>query len=65
MAVVHGMQGDLESARREVACTLKMEPTYTVERFISPNLYRDKTVMDRCAEVLRRAGMPDNERPLD
>jgi adenylate cyclase len=61
MAVVHGMQGDLESARREVARTLKIDPTYTVKRFISPNLYRDKTVMDRCAEVLRSAGMPDGD----
>jgi TolB-like protein len=61
MAVVHGMQGDLESARRDVARTLKMDPTYTVKRFISPNLYRDKTVMDRCAEVLRSAGMPDGD----
>ena len=61
MAVVHGMQGDLESARREVARTLKLDPTCTVKRFISPNLYRDKTVMDRCAEVLRSAGMPESD----
>jgi adenylate cyclase len=60
MAVVHGTQGDLESARREVARTLKIDPTYTVARFVSPNLYRDKTVMDRCAEVLRSAGMPES-----
>mgnify|MGYP003541779973 CR=1 FL=1 len=53
--------GDLESARREVARTLRMDPTYTVKRFISPNLYRDKTVMDRCAEVLRSAGMPESD----
>jgi tetratricopeptide (TPR) repeat protein len=61
MAVVHGMQGDLESARREVARTLKIDPTYTVKRFISPNLYRDKTIMDRCAEMLRSAGMPESD----
>jgi tetratricopeptide (TPR) repeat protein len=61
MAVEHGMQGDLESARREVARTLKLDPTCTVKRFISPNLYRDKTVMDRCAEVLRSAGMPESD----
>jgi len=57
MAVVFGMQGDLESARREVAHTLKVDPTYSIRRFISPNLYRDKTVMERCADALRRAGL--------
>ena len=51
----------IEAARREVARTLKMDPTYTIKRFISPNLYRDKTVMDRCAEVLRSTGMPDGD----
>ena len=61
LAIVHGMQGDLESARREVACTLNQDPTYTVSRFISPNLYRDRTIMDRCAEMLRSAGMPESD----
>lgn len=61
MAVVHGMQGDLEAARREVVRTLTIDPSYTVKRFIFPNLYRDKAIMERCAEVLRGAGMPDGE----
>jgi adenylate cyclase len=61
MAVVHGMQSDLESARREVARTLQLDPTYTVERFMTPNLYRDRTIMDRCADVLRSAGMPEGD----
>jgi adenylate cyclase len=61
MAVVFGMQGDLESARREVAHTLKVDPTYSIRRFISPNLYRDKTVMERCADALRRAGLPEGD----
>ena len=59
LAVVFAMQGDLESARREVAHTLKVDPTYSIRRFISPNLYRDKTVMEHCADALRRAGMPE------
>jgi adenylate cyclase len=61
MAVVFSMQGDLESARREVARALKSDPTYSIRRFISPNLYRDKSVMEHCADALRRAGMPEGD----
>ena len=59
MAVVHAMQGDLEAARREVQETLKVDPAYSVQRFISPNLYRDPAVMAGCADALRKAGMPE------
>lgn len=58
MAVVHAMQGDLDAARREVEETLKVDPAYTVQRFTSPNLYRDPAVMAGCAEALTKAGMP-------
>jgi len=61
MAVVFAMQGDLESARREVAHTLQVDATYSIRRFITPNLYRDKTVMERCADALRRAGLPEGD----
>jgi adenylate cyclase len=61
LAVVYSMQGDLESARREVAHTLKVDPTYSIRRFVSPNLYRDKSVMERCADALRRAGLPEGD----
>ena len=61
MAVVYGMLGDLESARREVAHTLKVDPTYSIRRFVSPNLYRDKSVMERCADALRQAGLPEGD----
>lgn len=59
MAVVYGLMGDEASARREVEETLRMDPTYTVTRFITPNFYRDPAVMERSAEVLRRAGLPE------
>jgi adenylate cyclase len=59
MAVVYSMQDDLAAARREVEETLKVDPTYSVQRFISPNLYRDSAVMERSADALRRAGMPE------
>jgi adenylate cyclase len=61
LAVVFSIQGDLESAGREVAHALKSDPTYSIRRFISPNLYRDKSVMEHCADALRRAGMPEGD----
>ena len=61
MAVVYGLMDDLDAARREVEETLKKDPTYTVARFINPNLYRDPEVMARSAEVLRRAGLPEGD----
>jgi len=59
MAVVYGLMGDLKAARREVAETLRVDPSYSIRRFVTPNLYRDPEVMEGSAEVLRSAGMPE------
>ena len=59
LAVVYGMMGNQSAAKREVEKTLKVDPTYTVKRFVTPNLYRSTAIMDRCAEVLKNAGMPE------
>jgi tetratricopeptide (TPR) repeat protein len=58
LAVAYGMMGDQAAAEREVGATLKATPNYTVQRFVNPDLYRSREVMQRCAEVLRSAGMP-------
>lgn len=58
-AVVYGMKGDQGAAKRAVNAALKLDPHYTVARFTRPNLYRDKSVMENVAKVLRAAGMPD------
>ncbi len=59
MAVVYGMMGNYPAAEQEVKATLDSDPTYTVKRFITPNLYRSPEVMERCAEELRKAGLPE------
>lgn len=59
MAVSYGMMGDNERARDAVQKALGLDPEYTVQAFVTPNFYRDSTVMDACAEVLRAAGMPE------
>jgi TolB-like protein len=58
-AVAYGMKGDLAAAKESVAAALKSDPNYTIARFTNPNLYRDKSVMENVAKVLRAAGMPD------
>jgi adenylate cyclase len=58
-AVSYGTKGDLGAAKKSVKAALKSDPNYTIARFTNPNLYRDKSVMENVAKVLRKAGMPD------
>jgi adenylate cyclase len=60
LAVAYALNGDDDLAAREVAEVLRQDPTYTIERFVNPNLYRDKSIMDVSAEALRKAGMPES-----
>ena len=57
MASTYGLMGDLESARREVEIVLDRDPEFSVERFTTPDLYREPSIMQNCAEVLRKAGL--------
>lgn len=59
LAITYGLMGDIEMAKREVKAVLAADPDYSIERFTTPNLYLDKTVMEEAAEVLRLAGMPE------
>lgn len=58
-AVSYGLKGDDRAAAEKVRDVLRLDPTYTVSRFIQPDLYLDKSVMRACAAALRRAGLPD------
>jgi tetratricopeptide (TPR) repeat protein len=59
-AVSYGMKGDLDTAKKSVEAALLADPNYTIARFTNPNLYRDKSVMEKVANVLRLAGMPES-----
>jgi len=59
LAIVYGMIGDQEAAKREIQKTLKVDPAYTVQRFVNPNFYRSPSMMDRSAKVLMQAGLPE------
>lgn len=59
LAVAYSFAGDDEMAVREVKEVLRQDPDYSIKRFVSPDFYRDKSVMAKCADALRKAGLPD------
>lgn len=58
LASALAMSGDMGGARKMVAEVLRIEPEFTIERFITPDFYRDPAVMQGCADALAKAGMP-------
>jgi adenylate cyclase len=53
------LMGKEREAKEEVAEILRRDPTYTIARYTSPNLYRNKSTMDKWADSLRKAGLPE------
>lgn len=59
LAIVYGMMGNQQAAEIEIQKTLKVDPSYTVRRFINPNFYRSSSVMEQCAKILKDIGLPE------
>ncbi|MCH9047290.1 MAG: tetratricopeptide repeat protein, partial [SAR324 cluster bacterium] len=59
LASCYFLMGKDEEAKQEVAEILRRDPTYTIVRYTSPNLYRNKETMEKWAESLRKAGLPE------
>ena len=59
LASVYVLIGKEKEAKQEAREILRIDPAYTVARYTTPNLYRNKETMDRWAECLRKAGIPD------
>ena len=53
------LMGRDEEAKQEAREILRRDPAYTVARYTTPNLYRNKATMEKWAESLRTAGIPD------
>jgi adenylate cyclase len=54
--VLAGMEREARQEAREI---LRRDPAYTIARYTTPNLYRNKETMEKWAESLRKAGIPD------
>lgn len=61
LATAYGAKGDNEAACEEIRKLLSRDPQYTVQRFITPNLYQDQTAMVQWADLLREAGLPEGK----
>ena len=53
------LMGKEQEAKQEAREILRRDPAYTIARYTSPNLYRNKETMDKWAKSLRKAGIPD------
>jgi adenylate cyclase len=59
LASCYVLMGKEQEAKQEAREILRRDPTYTVARYTTPNLYRNKETMDKWADCLRKAGIPD------
>ncbi len=59
LASCYVLIGREQEAKQEASEILRREPTYTIARYTTPNLYRNKETMEKWAESLRKAGIPD------
>jgi adenylate cyclase len=55
----YGLMGKEQEAKQEAREILRLDPAYNVARYTNPNLYRNKETMEKWAESLRMAGIPD------
>ena len=54
--VLMGKEQEAEQEAREI---LRRDPAYTIARYTTPNLYRNTETMEKWADSLRKAGIPD------
>ncbi len=59
LASCYMLIGKVGEAKKEAREILRREPAYTIARYTTPNLYRNKETMEEWAESLRKAGIPD------
>ena len=59
LASCYVLIGKEQEAKQEAREILRKDPAYTIARYTTPNLYRNKETMEKWAESLRKAGIPD------
>jgi adenylate cyclase len=59
LASCYVLAGKEQEAKQEAREILRSDPAYTIARYTTPNLYRNKKTMEKWAETLRNAGIPD------
>jgi len=55
----YALMGKEQEAKQAARELLRLDPAYTITRYTTPNLYRNKETMEKWAESLRIAGVPE------
>ena len=63
IATVYMMMGHEEEARAAAAEVLRINPKFSLEFLAKTTLVRDRSVVDKSIEALRKAGLPDKPPP--
>ena len=59
LAIIYIMMGRDEEARTEAAEVLQINPKFSVEWFTKTTTLKDRSVVDKSSDALRKAGLPD------
>jgi adenylate cyclase len=63
IAALYIMMGRDEEARAAAAEVLRINPKFSVEWFAKTSLLKDRSVLDKYSDALRKAGLPDKPPP--
>ena len=59
LALIYGDLQRFEDAEAEVRALLQIEPQYSLKRICSLFLYKDRALVERVVETLRKIGVPE------
>jgi adenylate cyclase len=59
LTVVYSLMGREEEARSEAEQILKINPNFSIEFLVSLAIFKDHSVIDKIANALRKAGVPE------
>ena len=61
--LIYIMMGRDEEARAEAAEVLRINPKFSVEWFAKTTLFKERSVVDKYIDAMRKAGLPDKPPP--
>jgi len=64
LATVNIMMGRDEEARASAAEVLRINPKFTLELYAKRSLLKDRSLIDKAIDTLRKAGLPDKPPPV-
>ena len=59
LVVTYGERGDLAKAREAANEVLRIRPTFSIKRWARSQTYKDRAIVKREIDALRKAGLPE------